>query len=205
MYLISSCYLHTSFVSKIILASSSPYRRKLLERLGLAFEVIDPKVDETPRPGEPPEVLVERLAVAKARTVTQRRPGSLTIGSDQVAAQGASIIGKPRNHEQAVQQLRQMSGGVIKLYTGLALINADSGRVQSDVVTFTITFRHLSERQIDGYLRNAKPYDCTGSVRVEGLGIALLERLEGEDPNAVIGLPLIRLVQMLENENVKVL
>ncbi len=190
---------------KIILASSSPYRRKLLERLGLPFKVVAPRVDETPSPGEAPETLVKRLAVAKATTVAQKRRGTLVIGSDQVAVNRGKIVGKPANHEQAVQQLCEASGSTVVLYTGLALVNSDSGHVQSDVIPFRVTFRKLSDEQIENYLRSEQPYDCTGSVKVEGLGIGLLERLEGDDPNALIGLPLIRLVRMLENENVKII
>ncbi len=148
---------------------------------------------------------MERLALAKATTVAQSRHGALVIGSDQVAVHRGEIVGKPQGHKQAVQQLRQASGSSIILYTGLALVSSDSGRTQSDVVPFRVVFRDLSEQQIENYLRTEQPYDCTGSVKLEGLGIALLERLEGDDPNALIGLPLIRLVRMLESEDVQVL
>lgn len=193
-------------MTRIILASSSPYRKKLLERLRIAFDVIAPDVDETPNPGETPVALVKRLAIAKARAGAQTRRGVLVIGSDQVAVRRTGeMIGKPRDHEHAVQQLRQASADAVTLYTGLALLNSDSGRIQSDVVPFRVFFRELSELEIENYLQSEQPYDCTGSVKVEGLGIALLQRLEGDDPNALIGLPLIRLVQMLEQENVKLL
>ena len=190
---------------KIILASSSPYRRELLQRLMLPFEVEIPEIDETPRPGEGPEALVERLAVEKARAVAQRCTAGLVIGSDQVAVHDGCIVGKPKDHEHAVAQLRQASGRRIMLYTGLALVNAGSGRVQSEVVPFGVVFRSLSEAQIERYLDKERPYGCAGSVKSEGLGVALLERFEGEDPNTLICLPLIRLIRMLENEGVTVI
>ncbi|HEX7044680.1 MAG TPA: Maf family nucleotide pyrophosphatase [Burkholderiales bacterium] len=190
---------------RLILASSSPYRRDLLARLGLPFEVAAPDVDEHPLPGESPQALVERLAVAKAEAVGRRAGDALVIGSDQAAVYAGVIVGKPGNHEAAVQQLRAASGRKVMLYTGIALLNTATGRVQSEVVPFGIQFRRLTDRQIENYLRKEQPYNCAGSVRSEGLGIALLERFEGDDPNALIGLPLIRLVRMLENEGVAVI
>jgi septum formation protein len=190
---------------KLILASSSPYRRELLERLKIPFEVIAPEVNETPRPGETPEKLVERLAVEKARKIAGQMPGTLVIGSDQVAVYNGSIVGKPHNHDKAVAQLRSASGRTVTLYTGLALVNADTGRVQYEVIPYRVTFRALTDAQIESYLRLEQPYSCAGSVKSEGLGIALLEKFEGEDPNTLIGLPLIRLVRMLENEGVKII
>lgn len=189
---------------QLVLASSSPYRRELLARLALPFEVVVPDIDETPRPGETPMALVERLAVAKARAVIPRAPSALIIGSDQVAVYDGAVVGKPHTHENAVRQLRAAAGKTVMLYTGLALIHAGSGRVQSEVIPFAVTFRPLTEAQIESYLRKEQPYGCAGSVRSEGLGIALLERFAGDDPNALIGLPLIRLVRMLENEGVRV-
>jgi len=189
---------------QLILASSSPYRRHLLERLQLPFAVVAPDVDESPRDGERPQDLVERLAVAKAQAVAQMRPGSLVIGSDQVAVQGGKIVGKPVTHERAVEQLREASGKVVTLYTGVALVNARTGRTQSDVIPFAVAFRRLTGEQIEAYLRKERPYNCAGSVKSEGLGIALLERFAGEDPTALIGLPMIRLVRMLEDEGVAV-
>jgi septum formation protein len=188
----------------LVLASSSPFRRALLERLGLAFDVTTPEVDETPHRDEAPAALVERLAVAKARAVAKRHPDALIIGSDQVAVYAGAITGKPHNHAEAVKQLRMASGQKVMLYTGLALFNAANGRLQSDVIPFGIQFRQLTEEQIENYLRKEQPYNCAGSVKSEGLGIALLERFEGGDPNALIGLPLIRLVRMLEAEGVRV-
>lgn len=190
---------------KLILASSSPYRKELLSRLGLPFSTLSPDVDETPLPGEPPEHLVARLAVAKAQAVADRHPHALVIGSDQVAVHRGSIVGKPGNHDRAVAQLRAASGQSVTLHTGLALVDADSGRTQSEVVPFRVVFRKLNDDQIERYLRKEQPYNCAGSVKSEGLGIALLERFEGEDPNTLIGLPLIRLVAMLEKEGVDVI
>ena len=189
---------------KLILASRSPYRKMLLQKLGLAFETIAADIDETPAPNERPDVLVARLALTKARVIAQRHPGSLVIGSDQVAVHGNNIVGKPKNHADAVKQLRTASGKTVSLYTGLALINADSNQTQTEVIPFYITFRTLSDAQIENYLRKDQPYDCAGSVKSEGLGIALLEKFDGEDPNTLIGLPLIRLIKMLENEGVNV-
>jgi septum formation protein len=188
----------------IVLASSSRFRRELLGRLRLAFEAVAPHVDETPLPNETPEKLARRLAVAKAQAVASSRPTALIIGSDQVAAYDGTIVGKPQDHADAVKQLRAASGRKVVLYTGLALINSATGRIQSDVVPFGVRFRRLTDAQIENYLRREQPYDCTGSVKSEGLGIALLERFEGDDPNALIGLPLIRLVRMLEAEGVAV-
>ncbi len=187
---------------KLILGSSSPYRRELLERLKLPFEVISPEIDETPLTDETPEALVERLSIAKARVIADKNPGSLVIGSDQVAVHDNSIVGKPHDHDHAIQQLREASGKTITLYTGLALINADTGNTQSEVIPYKVVFRQLTDEVIEHYLRKEQPYKCAGSVKSEGLGIALLERFEGEDPNTLIGLPLIRLIRMLEQESV---
>lgn len=190
---------------KLILASSSPYRKQLLDQLQLDFLVAVPDIDETPKTGETPEQLVERLAIEKAKAVAGNQPGCLVIGSDQVAVHDKEIVGKPRDHQDAVEQLRFASGKSITLYTGLALINSDSGKVQSLVEPFTIHFRQLTEEQIASYLKKDQPYNCAGSVKSESLGVALFERFEGNDPNSLIGLPLIRLVRMLENEGINVL
>ena len=189
----------------LILASSSPFRRELLARLRLPFESVSPAVDETPQPGEPPTELVRRLAIAKARAVAARYPDALVIGSDQVAVYNGTLVGKPGGRAEAVKQLRAASGRKVTLYTGLALLNTATGNLQVEVIPFGIQFRELTDAQIDGYLRKEEPYGCAGSVKSEGLGIALLERFEGDDPNALIGLPLIRLVRMLENEGVQIL
>jgi septum formation protein len=189
----------------LILASSSPYRRELLSRLGLPFQAISPDIDESPGPEEAPARLVERLAVAKARAISQRFPEALIIGSDQVVVYGSVIASKPGTHEEAVKQLRAASGKRIVLFTGLALLNSKSGTLQSDVVPYYVTFRSLTEVQIESYLRKEQPYQCAGSVKSEGLGITLIERFEGDDPNALVGLPLIRLIDMLKNEGVDVI
>lgn len=191
---------------RIVLASSSPYRKKLLERLCLAFDVMAPDVDESAKLGEAPTDLVKRLAVAKARAVSAHVGDALIIGADQVAVDaGGTSIGKPKSHEQAVEQLRRASANWTTLHTGLALLNSQSGQIQSDTVSVKVLFRKLTDREIENYLRAEQPYDCTGSVKVEGLGIALLSRVETDDPSVIIGLPLIRLVDMLKNEGVEVL
>lgn len=190
---------------KLILASSSPFRRELLSRLMIPFEVEIPDIDETPRTGESPTQLVERLAIAKAKVIAADHPDSLVIGSDQVAVHGNEIVGKPLTHERAVQQLQTASGRAVTLYTGLALVNSATGRVQSEVVPFRVVFRRLTDQQIENYLRKETPYHCAGSVKSEGLGVALLERFEGEDPATLIGLPLIRLVRMLEIEGIAII
>lgn len=184
----------------LILASSSRYRKEVLEKLGLPFMAVSPDVDETARVDEAPEQLVERLAIAKARAVAAQHPRALVIGSDQVAVCDGEIVGKPHTHANALRQLRAMSGKSVTLYTGLALLDSASGRVQSEVVPFCVHMRSLTDAQIENYLVKEQPYDCAGSVKSERLGIALMERMEGEDPNTLIGLPLIRLVRMLERE-----
>ena len=190
---------------KLILASSSPFRRELLSRLMIPFEVVVPDVDETPHQHESPQALVERLAILKAQTVASKQSGALVIGSDQVAVHSGEIVGKPLTHERAVEQLRSASGKTVMLYTGLALVNSSSERVQSVVVPYGVTFRVLTDLQIENYLRKEQPYHCAGSVKSEGLGAALLERFDGEDPATLIGLPLIRLIRMLENEGLVVI
>ena len=164
------------------------------------FETANPDIDETPLAGEHPIALVERLAIVKAKAVASDHPNALIIGSDQVALHGDEIVGKPHTHERAVEQLKTASGKKIILYTGLALFNSANGSVQSEVIPFTVHFKELSEQVIESYLRKEQPYNCAGSVRSEGLGVALFKRFEGDDPNALIGLPLIKLVTMLENE-----
>jgi len=186
----------------LILASSSPYRRELLERLELPFEIDPPDIDESPLAGEAPETSVERLAVEKARAVAARHPGALVIGSDQAAVHDGVIVGKPADHDEAVRQLLSASGRRVTLYTGLALVHADSQRVQSDVVPYSVVFRTIDRASIERYLAREQPYACAGSLRAEGLGISLLQRFEGDDPNALIGLPLIRLVDMLAAEGI---
>lgn len=190
---------------QLILASSSPFRRELLARLMIPFEVVVPQVDETARPSESPQLLVERLAIAKAQAVAATHPQALVIGSDQVAVHDGEIVGKPHTHERAVTQLQAASGKAVMLYTGLAVVNSMTGRVQSEVVPFRVLFRSLTLDQIENYLRKEQPYQCAGSVKSEGLGVALLERFEGDDPATLIGLPLIRLIRMLEHEGLPVI
>jgi len=184
----------------LVLGSSSPFRKEVLSSLMVPFVTSSPDIDESPLVNESPIELVERLAIAKAKEVAKSYPTALIIGSDQVAMHGDKIVGKPHTHDKAVEQLREASGKQITLYTGLALINAHTGKIQSEVVPFTVHFKQLSETIIERYLRKEQPYNCAGSVRSEGLGVALFKRFDGDDPNALIGLPLIRLVSMLENE-----
>ncbi len=189
----------------LVLGSTSPFRRALLERLGLPFLTAAPEVDESRLPDEPPEALVARLARAKAEAVAARHPQALIIGSDQVAVIDGDILGKPGDHANAVRQLTAASGRSVVFHTGLCLLNAANGRAQSCVEPFHVVFRRLSPAQIEGYLRHETPYNCAGSFKSEGLGIALFERLEGDDPNSLIGLPLIRLTAMLAAEGCDVL
>lgn len=189
----------------LILASTSPYRRSLLERLGLEFSVCSPDVDETPRAGESPMDLVRRLAEAKARAGAAQAGRALVIGSDQVAVVGDEVLGKPGSAERACAQLTRLSGQRVVFLTGLCLFNSAEDRTQLEVVPFSVVFRHLSSTQIQDYVRREQPFNCAGSFKSEGLGIALFERMEGDDPTALIGLPLIRLVGMLEAEGLAVL
>lgn len=187
---------------RLVLGSTSPFRRQLLERLGVGFETASPEIDESRLPGESPEDLVLRLAEAKARAVAAARHHALIIGSDQVACIEGRILGKPGNHDRARLQLQDASGKRVCFYTGLCLLNTDSGRCQLFCEPFHVYFRQLRPEQIERYLSREKPYTCAGSFKSEGLGIALFERLEGDDPNALIGLPLIRLVSMLRAEGI---
>lgn len=190
---------------KLVLASTSPFRRELLAKLGLPFEVDSPDIEESRRPDETPERLVARLAEEKARAVGNRHPDSLIIGSDQVAVIGDTILGKPGSHDRAKAQLQAASGKSVRFLTGLCLYHSGSDRVQILVEPFEVMFRELNERQIENYLLAERPYQCAGSFKSEGLGIALFERLLGDDPNSLIGLPLIRLTRMLEAEGVQVI
>jgi MAF protein len=190
---------------QIILASSSPYRKQILDRTGLIFTTASPDIDESPLPEESPRDLVKRLAEQKARAVQPRYPDALIIGSDQVADLGGRIIGKPKDHAAAVDQLRQSSATTMILYAGVALLNASSGYLQIAVDSFAVEYRQLSDDQISRYLEIAQPYDSCGSLKAEGIGIALLKRLSGNDPNTLMGLPLIRLIDMLQNEGVQII
>jgi len=184
----------------LVLASTSPFRKSILEKLGLPFDCHAPEVDETPHPGESPSQLVERLSIAKAQAVAAHLREGLVIGSDQVAVIDNNILGKPGNHANAVSQLERAAGKTVTFLTGLALVNAQTGSIQAEVVPFKVVFRQLSRKQIDNYLNAEQPYNCAGSFKSEGLGITLFERLEGDDPNTLIGLPLIRLIRMMEKE-----
>jgi len=190
---------------QIILASTSPFRKVLLSRLKIDFDTASPNIDETPLNGETPEQLVYRLAEQKAIACAKDHGRALLIGSDQVALLGDHILGKPGTHENACQQLRMLSGHHVSFLTGLCLYNAQNKQTQTEVIHFNVHFRELSDEQIENYLRAETPYNCAGSFKSEGLGIALFERLEGDDPTALIGLPLIRLTRMLENEGVRII
>ena len=188
--------MNTSTSLPIVLASTSPFRKELLHRIGIDFETAAPDIDESPLPGETPENLVKRLSEAKARVIGKIRPG-LIIGSDQVASVEDEILGKPGTHENAVAQLRKLSGKLVTFQTGLCLLNSASNQAQVDIIPFRVQFRELDAQQIERYLQADQPYNCAGSFKSEGLGITLFERMEGEDPTALIGLPLIRLTDML--------
>lgn len=190
---------------RIVLASTSPFRRELLSRLGLPFETANPAVDEQALPGEAPEATALRLSEAKARAVADFFPDALIIGSDQVAFLGDLIFGKPGTHENAVKQLQTMRGCTVNFFTGLCLLNAKTGKAHVRGVPTRVTFRNISDDEIEGYLNREKPYNCAGSAKSEGLGIAVIEKMEGEDPNALIGLPLIALCDLLRGESVKIL
>ena len=181
----------------LILASTSPYRRELLARLHLAFEVRAPGVDETPLANEPAAALAARLALAKAHAVATTHPDALVIGSDQVASLGGAIVGKPHTHAAAVAQLRAASGRVAVFHTALALVQARSGRAWQDTVDTRVSYRSFGDDEIEAYLAAEPAYDCAGSAKVEGLGIALLEQVDSADPTALVGLPLIALARML--------
>lgn len=189
----------------LILGSSSIYRRELLERLLLPFSVVSPEVDETPLPGETPPDTALRLARSKARKVAAQHPTALVIGCDQVATLDGLQIGKPLTHDNAVRQLQMMRGRSVVFHSALCLLDAGSGRMQADVVATEVIFRELSDDQIERYLLKEQPYHCAGSAKSEGLGIALIQAMRGDDPNALIGLPLIRLVTMLQKEGVDVI
>ena len=190
---------------KLILASTSPFRKTILDKLGVDFDIASPEVDETALSNETPQQLVERLSIAKAKAVADKVDSALVIGSDQVSVIDGAIIGKPHTHENAVKQLQNASGKTVTFYTGLCLYNSSTVQYQSEVIPFNVVFRQLSEQQIERYLKKETPYNCAGSFKSEALGIVLFEKLDGEDPNTLMGLPLIRLVKMLEKENFSIL
>ena len=189
---------------QLVLASTSPYRQQLLNKLAIPFVTASPDCDETPRNGESPIELVQRLAQEKAQSCLTEG-ASLVIGSDQVCIINGNIIGKPLTRDKAIEQLTQQSGQSIQFYTGLALYNNVTGQTQVTVDTFTVHFRSLSQQQIEHYVDKEHPFYCAGSFKSEGLGIALFERLEGKDPNTLVGLPLIDLIDMLQAQGFEVL
>lgn len=191
--------------AQIVLASTSAFRRELLARLGLPFDMASPDVDESPLHGETPEATALRLSESKARAVVAQYPDALIIGSDQVAFLDAQVFGKPGSHENAVKQLQAMRARSVTFFTGLCLLNAKTGKAHLRGVPTRVTFRNLSDDEIENYLRREQPYNCAGSAKSEGLGIALIAKMEGDDPNALIGLPLIALCDFLKNENINVL
>ncbi len=182
---------------ELILASTSRYRRELLERLRLPFRVVSPGVDESPLPAEPPAALAQRLALAKAHAVAARAPAAVVIGSDQVADLDGVAIGKPLTHERAVQQLRRMRGRRVVFQTAVAVVHAARGFAEIRLAPVVVRFRGLSDAEIEFYLRTEQPYDCAGSAKAETLGIALLDAIDSDDPTALVGLPLIRTCALL--------
>ncbi|MFD1259985.1 Maf family protein [Entomomonas asaccharolytica] len=184
----------------IVLASSSSYRQQLLQRLKIDFNAISPDIDESPLPNESPAKLTERLAISKAKALATRCPKHLIIGSDEVACLEGEIMGKPHHFEQAFKQLKMASGKTVIFYTGLALYNSATGSLQVDTIPFYVHFRELSDSAITKYLEIEKPFDCAGSIKAEGLGICFFKGMEGSDITSLMGLPLIRLVDMLQKE-----
>jgi len=189
--------MNASPVAPLILGSTSRYRRELLARLQLPFEVVAPDVDETPQPGEAPVALALRLAAEKARDVSARHPAALVIGSDQVADLDGEAIGKPGNHSRAVAQLRAMSGREVLFHTAVCVARQEPAFEASALVTVKVEFRRLNDGEIERYLQAEQPYDCAGSAKSEGMGIALLQAIESDDPTALVGLPLIRTCELL--------
>jgi len=188
----------------LILGSTSPFRAEILQKLCISFNTAAPDINESPLANESPSELVERLSVCKAKKVAETHPAALIVGSDQVACVDQQILGKPHTHENAIEQLRFLSGKIVSFHTGLCLFNSESGNTQSTVEVFKVYFRALTDDQIERYLRNEQPYNCAGSFKSEALGISLFKKLEGDDPNTLIGLPLIRLVEFLFNEGLQV-
>jgi septum formation protein len=192
-------------MARIVLASTSPYRRELLQRLRLPFEVRAPRVDECALPGEAPRATAMRLARLKADEVASRSPGAIVIGSDQVADVDGAALSKPGSHEAALKQLERMQGCSIVFHTAVAVVDAARSIALVDVVPTSVTFRRLPHAALEAYLRAEQPYDCAGAAKIEALGIALVEAVESDDPTALIGLPLIRLTSMLDQLGVPVL
>jgi len=189
----------------LVLGSTSPFRKSILEKLQLPFECAKPNIDETPLENETPQALVKRLAIEKAMAVASDFPNALIIGSDQVAVCGNEILGKPHTFENGVKQLTKFSGKAVTFYTGLCLYNNASKKTTALVEPFTVHFNELTQSEITNYLNKEQPYNCAGSFKSEGLGICLFKKLEGDDPNTLIGLPLIKLVALLKDHEVDVL
>ncbi len=197
--------VQNNFMQQIILGSSSIYRKELLQRLQIPFETSNPQINETPLANELPEQTAARLAEAKARAVAKIYPQALIIGSDQVAALGDMFLGKPLNHANAVKQLRQTRGKEVVFHTAVCVLNSFTNKLQLCVIPYHVKFRQLSDQQIENYLLKEQPYQCAGSAKSEGLGIALIERMTGNDPSGLIGLPLITLIDMLTLEGIKII
>lgn len=192
-------------MQQLILGSSSPFRAEILSKLGLPFIQVSPDIDESSLNGEQPEQLVQRLSEQKAYKIAESHPNALIIGSDQVAVLDGKVLGKPGNYENAMKQLMAASGKTVIFLTGLALFNSQTKNIQSVVEIFEVEFKALSTSQIAFYLRQEQPYQCAGSFKSEGLGISLFAKLNGNDPNSLIGLPLIRLISLLKAEGIDVL
>jgi len=190
---------------QLVLASTSPFRKAILQKLNVPFDTASPDVDESRRDDESPAELVARLSAMKAQAVAAEFPEAIIIGSDQVACIDDQILGKPGTHENAVTQLQHASGRSVLFYTGLCVFNANTGIAHTEVETFEVVFRKLNDEKIENYLRAEEPYNCAGSFKSEAMGIALFEKLHGDDPNTLIGLPLIRLVRLLEEEGMRVI
>jgi septum formation protein len=190
---------------QLVLSSSSPYRKAVLNKLGIAFAVETPDIDESIRDGESPEHMVKRLAQEKALAIQDKYPQSLIIGSDQIALLNGHIFGKPGDQKNAIEQLTAESGQQVQFLIGLCLLNSETGNLQVSCENFAVQFRELNQQQIEYYVEKDKPFNCAGSFKSEGLGMALFAKLSGDDPNALLGLPLIKLVSMLDNEGFSVL
>ena len=186
----------------LILASTSRYRHELLSRLRLPFEAVSPQVDESALPGEAPVALAQRLALAKAWAVARQRPDAVVIGSDQVADLDGQALGKPGTHERAVQQLRRLRGHEVLFHTAVAVVRADAGFQRAALSSVAVSFRMLTDDEIEYYLRTEQPYDCAGSAKCETLGIALLSAIDSDDPTALVGLPLIRTSELLRQAGI---
>jgi len=189
----------------LVLASTSIYRKELLQKLKINFICSAPNIDETPQDKEPPKQLALRLAKEKALAIQSQHPQQIIIASDQVASFSGHIIGKPGNHNQTVQQLKQQSGQAVQFFTSICVLNSATNQSYTDIDICTVYFKHLSEQQILNYVNLEKPYDCAGGFKSEGLGIALFDKIEGDDPNALIGLPLIKLISLLQKFDIEIL